>query len=546
MKGASRSPATLIAASALWMAVIGNLPLWRSLAGFGIFHTPRGVATATGLAVAIFGVHTMVLALVAWRWSFKGAAATLLFVTAASGYFMLTYGVVMDPGMVTSAFQTDLHEAAGLFSWRLVIALAVAGALPAWMVWRQRVDWGSARRQALRNALLAVAGLAITAAAILASFQGLAAVMRNHKEVRYLVNPMAAIYSAARGAARPLGRDESVLVRVGEDATRASHPAGQDDRPPLLLLVLGETARSDNFSINGYPRPTTPGLEREGVVSFRNAWSCGTSTAASVPCMFSDLGRERFEARTHAYEGLLDVLHHAGLAVLWIDNQSGCKGVCDRVPSVSTGAQAADSPCPRGECLDGVMLEGLDARIAALDPARVARGLVVVMHQMGSHGPAYHLRSPAALKRFQPECASAALDACTRESLVNAYDNSIAYTDHFLVDAIGWLKSKAGRADTALMYVSDHGESLGEHNLYLHGLPYAVAPDVQKHVPWITWLSEGFSRSAGVSAACLQARRDQRLSHDNYFHAVLGLMAVRTSAYRPDLDPYAPCTAGAR
>jgi lipid A ethanolaminephosphotransferase len=115
-------------------------------------------------------------------------------------------------------------------------------------------------------------------------------------------------------------------------------------KPPLLLLVLGETARSGNFSLNGYGRPTNPLLAKEDVASQRNAWSCGTSTAASLPCMFSNFGREAYDSRPANYEGLLDVLQRAGLAVLWIDNQSGCKGACDRMPNVNTVAAQGAGP----------------------------------------------------------------------------------------------------------------------------------------------------------------------------------------------------------
>lgn len=257
--------------------------------------------------------------------------------------------------------------------------------------------------------------------------------------------------------------------------------------------------------------------------------------------MFSNLGRSGFNGGSSEQEGVLDVLQRAGLAVLWIDNQSGCKGVCARVPTISTAANTQSSLCTGGECLDGVMLEGLNERIAALDPARVARGLVLVMHQMGSHGPAYYLRSPAALKRFQPECRSAALQDCSHAAVINAYDNSIVYTDHFLGQTIDWLKTRSGSAGTAMIYVADHGESLGENNLYLHGIPYPLAPDVQKHVPWITWTSEELQHTTGLSSTCLQGRQNQRVSHDNYFHSILGFMNVRTQAYRPALDIYAPC-----
>lgn len=534
------SPWLVVMACAMWMAAAGNLPLWRKLAALGLLQTPSGGLFAFALLAIIFGALTSVLGLFAWRLSLKPIASVLIVVMAFASYFMLTYGVVIDPGMLTNAMQTDLREASALASWRLWAMLGVLAVVPIGLLWRQPVGYGGWGRQAGRGLLLVVLGICIAAVAALGSFQALASTMRNHKELRYLINPLASIYSLGRVATRPLQRDDSVLVRTGEDARRVLNVANRV-RPPILLLVLGETARSANFAINGYARPTTPELQREGVASFRNAWSCGTSTAASVPCMFSNLGQEGFDKRKSQHEGLMDVLQHAGLAVLWIDNQAGCKGVCDRVPLVST-TDTRDSPlCANGECLDGVMLEGLDARIARLDPQRVAQGLVIVMHQMGSHGPAYHLRSPASGKPFQPECTSAALPDCSRETLVNAYDNSIRYTDHFLGQAIGWLKRQSDHADTALVYLSDHGESLGESNLYLHGMPYAIAPDVQKHVPWITWASEGFQRATGLSMRCLQSAQDRRVSHDNYFHSVLGLMDVQTGAYRASLDAYASC-----
>jgi len=257
--------------------------------------------------------------------------------------------------------------------------------------------------------------------------------------------------------------------------------------------------------------------------------------------MFSHLGREGFNKAKGRQEGLLDVLQRAGLAVLWLDNQSGCKGVCDRVSQVSTTALKVPGLCDGGECLDEVMLHELEQRIAALPAAQRRQGVVLGMHQMGSHGPAYFKRSPAAFKRFTPEWRSNNLPACDRPSVINAYANSIAYTDHFLAKAIAWLRGQDSQASTALVYVSDHGESLGENNLYLHGLPYAVAPDVQKKVPWISWLSPAFEKRLSLPSACLRQQLERPLSHDHYFHSVLGLLDVQTSVYRRELDLYADC-----
>lgn len=529
------SPLWIIIAASLWMALAGNVALWRQFGNLGLLEGGRGWGFAGAMLLIIWAALAAILGLLAWKLTLKPAATLLIIATALGSHFMLSYGVVIDPGMITNALQTDAHEAGALANGQLLLAVLLLALLPTWLLWRQPVSYGSARRQLWRNPAVSVVSLLVLVLASVASFQTLASVMRNHKEVRYLINPLNSIYAVARVAIKPLQRDGGKVAPLGEDARLGKSFAGRA-RPPLLVLVLGETGRAGNFGLNGYDRPTTPELEREKVASFRNAWSCGTSTAASVPCMFSHLGRAHFEDRATEVEGLMDVLQRSGLAVLWLDNQSGCKGVCDRVPSAST--------CAAGDCLDAVMLDGLDERFKALDAARRARGTVIVMHQMGSHGPAYHLRSPAAQKRFMPECTGTALQDCDRQAVVNAYDNSIAYTDHFLGRTIAWLKRHEDEADTAMVYVADHGESLGENNLYLHGMPYAVAPDVQKRVPWITWLSASWEKSTGLTTGCLHSGRDAAISHDNVFHSVLGMMDVETKVYRAGLDVYAPCRAG--
>lgn len=535
------SPVWLAAGAGLWMAASGNGSLWRRLSDLGLLQSPGDLAFSGALFLMVWACLTAFLCLLAWRPTLKPAIALLFVCSAVAGHFMASYGAVMDPSMLLNAMQTDVHEAGALMNWRLLVRLCALALLPAWLFWRQPVFYGSARRQMWRNPLAALCALAALVSVVLASFQPLAATMRNHKDIRYLLNPVAGVYSAVRLAARPFERDESVLLPIAQDARLAVIAPGTPQRPRLLLLVLGETARSANFGLNGYERQTTPQLASRDVVSFTNAWSCGTSTAESVPCMFSHLPREQFGGRKLNYENLLDVLQRAGLAVLWIDNQSGCKGVCDRISNASTTKAAHPSLCEGGECMDAVMLEGLDERINALDPARRERGIVVVMHQMGSHGPAYYKRSPPSSKLFHSECTTNALQECSRETVVNAYDNSIVYTDQFLASVIDWLGARQSQADAAMVYVSDHGESLGENNLYLHGLPYAIAPDHQKHVPWITWMSHGFKAASAVSTECLQKDRGTAVSHDNYFHSVLGLMAVETSEYKPGMDAYAEC-----
>lgn len=530
----------LVVLTSLWIATVCNVALWRELAHLPGLSTGQAITISIALALVIALASAALLSVLAWRWTLKPVITLFLLSAAFGTYFMMAYGVVIDQTMMVNTLQTNVHEARDLLNWSLAATVLVLAVLPAFFLWRQKVRRTGIARQALFNSMTLLAACVLLVGVVMVFFQGIASVMRNHTQVRYLINPLNSFYALGSVAAKPFQRDESILLPLGKDARLGASYTART-KPPLLLLVLGETGRSTNFSINGYGRTTTPELALENVASQRNAWSCGTSTAASVPCMFSHLGREAFDSRPANQEGLMDVLQHAGLAVLWLDNQSGCKGVCDRIPNVDTSALNVPGLCEGGECFDEVMLQGLDKRIAALPADRSARGIVLVMHQMGSHGPAYYKRSPPAFKKFLPECTSNFLQSCERDGLINAYDNSIVYTDHVLELAIQWLKSREATNASAMLYLADHGESLGENNLYLHGMPWRIAPDVQKHVPWITWLSPEFEQRSKITTECLKQHLDAPVSHDNYFHSVLGLMNVQTRVYKPALDIYATC-----
>lgn len=532
----------IVLLSSFWLASICNIALWREISRLPGLSNPQAITLGVALALVITLACTALLSLLAWRWTLKPAIIIFWFSAAFGAYFMMTYSVVIDTTMMVNAMQTDVRETSDLLSWRMAVLVLLLAGLPTIWLLRLTVRKQSALRQIGSNLATTLIACALIALVILLFFQSIATGMRNYTQLRYMMNPLNSFYAIGMLAAKPFQRDESAILPLGEDAKLGANFAAPG-KPPLLLLVLGETARSGNFSLNGYGRPTDSLLSKETVASQRNAWSCGTSTAASVPCMFSNFGRTSYEGRPANYEGLLDVLQHAGLAVLWLDNQSGCKGTCDRLvtPSVDTSSLKLPGLCDANECLDEVMLKNIDARIAALPPERSAKGVVIVMHQMGSHGPAYYKRSPEKFKKFLPECKDNALQSCSQQSLMNAYDNSIVYTDYFLASSIAWLKTRSATNSSAMIYLSDHGESLGEDNLYLHGMPYGIAPDVQKRVPWITWLSPDFEKRSQVSMRCLNSRLDSHITHDNYFHSVLGLLNVQTNVYQDSFDIYAHC-----
>jgi len=433
-----------------------------------------------------------------------------------------------------------------LLSWHMLVVLALGVVLPGWWWWRQPVQKLHAQRLAGRQLGLGAMAALVLLVVVWTSFQNLASTMRNDKSLRYMVNPFNTLYASARLVLGQTAQARMPLQPIGEDAVLARAPGGAQ-QAPLIVLVLGETVRAANFGLAGYARDTTPQLRQlqtQGELAyFSEVSSCGTNTQVSVPCMFSHLGREANAKNDTPYENLLDVLLRVGMQVLWLDNQSGCKGVCDRVPNFSTLELKDPALCPDGECFDEIMLSVLPERLAQLEKAGsagpVAAGTVVVLHQMGNHGPAYDKRSSADKKVYQPECRSNVLQDCPAQEIVNAYDNAVRYTDHFLARTVRWLKTQP--RPTAMLYVSDHGESLGEKGLYLHGMPYAMAPSEQTRVPMTLWLSKPLQSQRGWDAQCWKKQAAQTLSHDNLFHTVLKLAQVQPGLYQRDLDVLADC-----
>ena len=537
----ARPATTLVIVASLWLAVLGNLALWKNLLVLPDLTGWHGVGFGVAFALIIACVVTTLLSLFAWRFTLKPVITLLLLLAAFATHYMLMYGVVVDTPMLVNVLQTDTREARDQLSWQLLGTVMGLAILPIIWLWRQPMTTQPFTQQLLRNGGLFAGALILAFGTTQLVFQDFSSLMRNYTEMRYQINPLNSIYAVLDMTVIPAERPRGPMQSLGLDARIASRAGHTPQRPPLLVFVLGETARSQSFSLNGYTRDTNPQLAKENVTSFTHVSSCGTSTAESLPCMFSHLGRTDFAKRSNEFENMLDVLQRAGYAVLWMDNQSGCKGQCARVPYVNTSDLKLPDHCAGDECRDTVMLARIEAELAKLPAERRTRGTVVVMHQMGSHGPAYFKRTPAEFKTFTPECTDTSLSQCDRAQVVNAYDNTIVYTDHFLSRVIAWLKTQEKTSTTAMLYVSDHGESLGEKNMYLHGLPYSVAPPEQTTVPLITWLSPGFEQLSRVSTRCLQAERHKPLSHDNLFHSVLGLMAVKTAFYQREQDLFATC-----
>ena len=530
-------PLYLLTALTLLLVLGYNDPLWQL-----IWQQPYASDTQRLIFCAAFlsfmvAVIQLCLSLLAWPRLIKPLAAMLLISAASVNHFMDSYGVVIDKTMIQNLFETDAAEAADMVNTQLLLDLLLKGFLPTALIMMVPI-----RHQPIRSVL---AAQLLSVLLCLMTIGGNAALLykdysslfRNHREIRNLAVPSNYLYYSARYLAGAYTPTNHTFQPLGLDAVRQQPAGNGQKKPDLLVVVLGETARSQNFSLNGYPRETNPELIQRAVTSFSNVESCGTSTAVSVPCMFSMQTRNQYDDEQTAYQSnVLDILQQAGITVLWRDNNSGCKGVCTRVSHENTSQFSGEHNCDNQECFDEQMLNGLQDWLAAQ-----AGSAVIVLHQKGSHGPAYYKRVPQAYVRFTPVCNSNQLQSCSQATITNAYDNTIRYTDHLLSRVIDFLQQQDDAYNTAMLYISDHGESLGENNLYLHGMPWLLAPEEQKRVPLITWLSGDFQRSHQLPNRCLQDKRDTPLSHDYLSHSLLGLMRVKTQVYAPELDLFASC-----
>ncbi|WP_188381052.1 phosphoethanolamine transferase [Oxalicibacterium faecigallinarum] len=536
------TPIGLIVVISIWLATIANFPLWRTLTLMPDNHGSQYWIFIFSFSIIIASLNAIALGVLAWGVFLKPVLALSTVAAGFGGYFMLTYGIVIDTGMIRNVIQTDVREVKDLLDIRLPITLLLLSGPPLVIIWFANIRPRTIKLALLQQIGIILGALALLVAVLLMAYQPFSSTMRNHPQVRYLINPLNSFYALTKLGVEPLINSPKEFKTLGEDVRLSE--LKKEEQPPIMILIVGETVRAQNLSLNSYQRTTTPLLSQEkNLFSAENAWSCGTSTAESIPCMFSNLGREGYLSRKADYENLLDVIQRAGMAVLWLDNQSGCKGVCERIPTQQAIPNPSSKFCTQdGTCQDSFMLENLKERIDTLPADRRKHGIVLVMHQMGSHGPAYFKRSMPERKKFLPECKSANLQSCSRESVMNAYDNSILETDYFLKNVIKWLDTTYKDRATSMMYVSDHGESLGEGNIYLHGLPYVFAPETQKKIPWILWMSDKMQDQTGASIACLNQRKEDALiSHDNYFHTVIGMLNAQTHTYRRELDLLSAC-----
>jgi len=517
----------------LYFAFVLNCSLWRFLynnieiTNFGVFIFVLSLPFFVFVPLYIF------LNLIVAPYIAKPLLVFFILTSSATNYFMYNLGVYIDADMIRNTFETNTREAFDLITLPGLVWVLLTGIIPTALVIITKIDYQSWKKEIIKRTAYILLALLVVGSFVAISYKEYASFVRNNREVRKIINTLNYTYSTVYYF-QMQSKTNRVFKYLDENAL---HIPFEDSHKKVFVLVLGEAARAKNFSLYGYKKETNPLLKEQDIILFNEVSSCGTATAISVPCIFSHMARTDFDVTDARYtENLLDILQRAGYRVLWLENDDGCKGVCNRVEAQDMVETNHPKYCTGKYCHDEVFLDGLPEILNNLK-----KDTVIVLHTMGSHGPTYYNRYPDNFRKFTPTCDTANIQNCTQEQVVNTYDNTILYTDYIISSVIDMLK-KHPEYKVGLIYVSDHGESLGENNVYLHGLPYMMAPKEQKHIPMILWMNEAMKQWDYVDYDCMRKEAAQNAyTHDNLFHSVIGLLEVKTTPYDKEYDIFRSC-----
>ncbi len=528
----SLSPFLLTLLVGLFIMAAHNLTFWSRL--YAVF--PDNLRLLVSFGLFIFCMQMVLIVLISPRWLQRPVLVLLLILGAVSSYYQDVLGATVDREMVQNAITTTITESKHLITLPFLVHVVIFGLLPAAFVLVVPIRRVGLVQATLGWVLSLVLYGGIAAGVLMSDAKDLMSTGRAHQEVMVAIQPFTPAQAIWRYTKMML-KKPTVVAPFGRDAKPGPFLAAAT-KPVLMVIWVGETARAQNWGMNGYARDTTPELATRGVVNFSDVTSCGTATAVSMPCMFSHLTRENYSFDGGlSNENLLDVLAHAGFNVEWWDNNTGDKEIAVRQSTNKIAERSDPAYCGRGECIDGVFLNLIREKADT-----ITHNTVLVLHQIGSHGPSYFLRYPEDKAKFIPACSTPEVDKCSAAELVNAYDNTLLYTDWVLAQSIDILNA-ADRVIPMAFYASDHGESLGENGLYLHGAPWFMAPDAQVKVPMVLWMADRYQAALGVQMACVAKLAASKLSHDNIYSSVLGLADVLTTTREPALDITSTCRA---
>ncbi|MGF1688292.1 phosphoethanolamine--lipid A transferase [Photobacterium japonica] len=522
---------------ALYYTVVVNLPiaheLWQIMSAMDSYK----LGFVLSLPVFFCAAFHVIFQLFNWPYFTKPFFIFLLLTSSLVSYTMYNYGIFVDYGMIENVFETNAGEASSYLSTYSVIWFVLMGVLPAVLLVITKLEFPGVKSFFAWKAGGIIISLLVIGAIAGLYYKDYASVGRNNHHLKKMIIPNEYVWGTYNYIRDTYFVEPAPYKEIGTDAKQTA-AAKQASKPTLLVFVLGETARVYNYQYHGYDKPTNQHTAPDNPIFFQNVTSCGTATAVSVPCMFSNMNRTNYDKETaYNQDNVVDIMKRAGIHAIWRDHDGGDKGVAHHIRKMTQMPDDTDPLCNNDHCYDTAMLEGF-----AADTQGLTQDSIIFYHISGSHGPTYFERYPQSHRQFVPDCQRADIENCTNEALVNTYDNTILYTDYFLAQAIENLKSVSDKYNVGLIYLSDHGESLGEDGVYLHGIPYSIAPKEQTHVPMLMWFSDSFKQQKHLNEQCLrQNAKEQQYSHDNLFDSLLGIMDVETDAYRKNQDVFVSC-----
>jgi len=420
---------------------------------------------------------------------------------AVAVYFINTYGVIIDETMIGNIINTDYAEASSFFSFKLILYIVLFGVIPSIYIIKVKVINVALKKFFITSSLT----LLFIVIVVFANASNWLWIDKNSKQLGGLAMPWSYVVNTFRFYIHKHQENQKEIL--------LPNAIIKDNKKAIVVLVIGESARSQNFSLYGYQKNTNPLLSKTKNLFSFNATSCATYTTAGVKCILEH------KNTNDLYEILPNYLYRNNVEVIWRTTNWGEPPI--HIKNYQRGESLA-ADCKGDGCnYDEILLAGLKEQILASKKDKI----LIILHTSTSHGPTYSKKYPPKFEVFKPVCNSVELGNCSQEELINAYDNTIVYTDYILHRIIEDLK-QLKQYNSTMLFVSDHGESLGEKNLYMHGLPVSIAPKEQFEIPFIVWLSDSSKR----------LKPNKTLSQNHVFHSVLNFLGVQSPVYDENMN----------
>lgn len=497
---------------------ITHFVLLMSLLNFVFFHLPfytyvfnnvdyksfNGIILIVSLVILMLVLNAFVFYLIFSLSRYFGKFLLVLFfiINAIAVYFINTYSVIIDESMIGNILNTNYEESSSFLSIKLIVYIIFLGIIPSIYIIRVNII----KVELKKFLTLSSITLLFIIVLVFANASNWLWIDKNSKKLGGLAMPWSYSVNTSLFYIHKYKKNEKEIL--------LPNAVIKDNQKSVVVLVIGESARRQNFSLYGYKKNTNPLLSKTQNVFHFNANSCATYTTAGIKCILEHANSNEL------YEILPNYLYRNNVEVIWRTTNWG------EPPVHIKNYQNRDflrTDCEGEECnYDEILLKGLKEQILASKKNKI----LIVLHTSTSHGPTYSKKYPPRFETFKPVCNSVELGKCSQEELINAYDNTIIYTDYILSKVIEDLK-KLNEYKSTMLFVSDHGESLGEKNLYMHGVPMSFAPKEQYEIPFIVWVSDNSKKLKP---------NNNTLSQNHVFHSVLNFLNIQSPIYNEELN----------